>query len=206
MIILLSVSIALGLIIGCAIPHFYNILKIKLLEQAKELNKERRKCKGKFSLLIVISLMPFLLFHKENEIEYLFFFLVFGLLAYSDYISRWLPDPLVYLLVGLAVFCIDKKDLISPLLSVILYVLPLVVLNVIGWLGFKKTIIAAGDFYVLLSVGILIFPYYSMVLVLITILLSMIYSKFTSEVPFIFVAYIVMLGYELCVNYGMLSL
>ncbi|MHB9331376.1 hypothetical protein ACP3S7_28155 [Phytobacter ursingii] len=201
MIFFLSVCAALSFFVGFSIPHFYNILKNKLLAQTEELKNEYRSGENKILVLIFVLVWPLVIFHNVSELHYLFLFLIFGLLAYSDLITRWLPDPLVYLLVSISVLDIDKKDIVTPFISSALYIMPLVMLNLITRLKIKKAIIASGDFYVLLPVGLAIFPTHSMLLMSLTILFAMVYSRFSKEVPLIFVSYMVMSGYELCVKY-----
>lgn len=206
MIITIFACFTICLIIGCLVPYGYTALKAKLLFQTEVIKNESQKSESKILYLIFILLLPLILFYEGQKNELSLFLLVFGLLAYSDLITRWLPDPLVYILVGLAVYSIDKNNLILPLLSIILYVVPLIILNIIGWWRCKKVMVAAGDFYVLVAVGAIIPPVYAMSLMLLTILFSLFFSRYTKEVPLITVAYMVITGYELCQNYGVLGL
>lgn len=179
-------------------PTLYVKKKNLLIQQSKELDEETFQVKPFFSCSVLLFLTPLLMFYLSQNIYMAVFCFVFAVLAYTDLSARWLPDIPVYLLMVLSVMGVDKQDMSECIISSLFFVAPAVLLNFLLRIKGSKSFIAAGDFYVLPSIGLMIRPEHAAGLMLLILFQTVFMSRLCKQIPLITVTFSTFCGYQIC--------
>jgi len=184
-------------------PSLYLRKKNLLIQNCKELEEETFQVKPLITYSVLLFLTPLLIFYLSQSIYMAVFCFVFAVLAYTDLSARWLPDIPVYLLMMLAAMGVDKQEIFECVISSFFFVAPAVLFNILLKIKGSNSFIAAGDFYVLPSVGLMIRPEHAAGLMFIVLLLTVLMSKTCKQIPLITVTFTIFFGYHIC---GLLNL
>lgn len=185
-------------------PGIYSKVRQNTLQHYRELEDEEVKT-GIFPLIaITLFLMPLIVFYFSGDVLLSIYCFVLAIVAYTDLSARWIPDFLIYILLAIAVYSMHSKEILSTIFAVIFFITPAALLNVYGAISKGEQWIASGDFYVFPSLGIMMLPEYAAALMIVSLFIALIITRWIPKVPLITVLYVAFSGYLLCEHYGQL--
>jgi hypothetical protein len=191
------VLVCFGVLASKQLPLVYEAVKANVLEQNKSLESEKIKVKVKSVIAILFSLTSLPIYYFTSDIKLSVFVFIFSCVAYTDLVIRWVPDVLIYCMVWISVFGINQT-LQDGIVSVALFCFPAALLYLVSYIKNGRGCIASGDWYVFPAVGIWIAPEYAALVMMISIGVALITSRFMKNVPFLTCIFPVFLGGQLC--------
>lgn len=196
-----SIAMAvLGKLFADHLPYIYQMVKMKVIADNKTLETEGDKNESHpfiSSLMFMSVIMIYVLTH--NLYLSLFVF-AFACLAYTDYVMRWVPDLLIYLMVWIS-FIGSTKPLFEGILSIALFCIPALVVYLYSYISNKNKCIASGDWYVFPSIGLWLSPGTAASYMAACIVLVAIISRYTRDVPLLACLFPIFVGGQLCEFY-----
>lgn len=199
MLIILGVLI-FSLVLAFKLPLLYENARMTSAESVAEAegDPKARTC-PLFAVLMLCggTLSTWVMTHNPILI---LFVLLLGSAAYIDYVTRWVPDVLIFVLSWVSLLAIlpGQPDVLEVLPGAVIMILPAVMFNFITWLRSQPVAFASGDLYVLPAVGAWLTPEWSGVCMAISLLLTIVFSRLMHGVPFITVLYPVFVGVMIC--------
>jgi len=135
-----------------------------------------------------------------HDPAFTFFVLLLASAAYIDWITQWVPDPLIFMLswATLGALLPDKANTFQIFAGAIVMLLPALILNAITWLRSQTPALASGDLYVLPALGAWLTPEWAGFSFLASLLFTAVIGRFIRDVPFITVLYPVFMMVMLC--------
>jgi len=193
-----SIALAvLGKLFADHLPFIYQLVKVRVIADNKSLEAEVLKSES-HPVVLIIMLMPVILIFVITKNIYLSIFVfAFALLAYSDYILRWVPDVLIYFMLWISFFGFTKQ-IGEGILSISLFCLPALIIYTYSYVSSREKCIASGDWYVFPSVGLWLSPSTAASYMAVCIVLVAIVSKYTRDVPLLACLFPVFVGGKLC--------
>lgn len=182
----------------------YQGVRAQAIQQLDELKFESAEVPCYSTLAIFMFLVPVFFFWITSDLFFSSYMFFLAIIAYSDLVTRWIPDVLIYILVFISAVSINHSDYAICLASVVFFVLPVVLLNFYGYLKTRHFWVASGDFYVLPTVAVWIQPEYAAALIMIVLLTALLVSKLVKGVPLVTCIYIAFIGYKVCEIFGIL--
>lgn len=189
--------------VASCFPSFYKKEKQRVLMQLSSLNQESIEINGHPVAALFIFVSPVLIYYFSDDMVLSACCFVLATLAYTDLSARWLPDPLVFLFMAITVYSVRDGLFLSSVISSLLFVFPAIILNGISLYGGKAYPVAAGDFYVIPIVGLLIPPEFSLFIMMIILLLVAYLPDKDKGKPLVTIVYVVFTGYLLCEHLAM---
>lgn len=194
-VVIISVLLAFNL------PVIYESARLAAEESCRDSLGEPAKRTVKPLLavtLLNIGVMPTWIITHNPALT--IFIVVLACGAYIDYITRWVPDVLIYVLIWIALVALlpGMREVSPALISAAIMLIPALLLNVIAWLLSRTTAIASGDLYILPSVGVWLAPEWAAVCMGISLSLTLVASRYVRGVPFITVLYLVFVVVAIC--------
>ena len=177
--------------------YFPKVYKIELQKSIEQCN-ENYEVKSYPQVSVVIFALSGIVYFLSQDLALTGCCLLLGIMAYTDLAARWLPDVTIYLLLCLSFFTVHSKDVIESVISILFFIFPAIALNVFGFIRKKQQWIASGDFYVFPSVGLLVLPEYSAIIMILTLLIAVTLNLKFKSVPLITVLYFIFMGYQIC--------
>lgn len=191
------VLVSFGVLASKQLPLIYEVVKANVLEQNKGLESEKIKVKVNSVIAILFSLTSLPIYYFTSDIKFSVFVFVFSCVAYIDLAIRWVPDVLIYGMVWISVLGINQT-LQDGIVSMVLFCFPAALLYLLSYVKDGRGCIASGDWYVFPAVGIWIAPEYAALVMVISIGVALITSRFVKNVPFLTCMFPVFLGGQLC--------
>lgn len=198
--------IALGVLIFSVVlafnlPVIYHSARLAAEESCAESSNEPIKVSVKpllAVLMLSIGVIPTWMITHNPALT--LFVMVLGCSAYIDYITRWVPDVLIFALSWIALLALlPEKGEVSPaLISAAMMLIPALLINTIAWFLSRTTALASGDLYVLPSIGVWLAPEWAAVCMGITLSITLIASRYVRSVPFITALYPVFIMVAIC--------
>ncbi|MGS2886280.1 A24 family peptidase [Enterobacter ludwigii] len=196
-----SVALAvMGVLFAEQLPHIYQSVREKVILENKSLEIEEVEEKSHpiiSALLFVSVLMVYVL---TNNIQLSVFVFVFACLAYTDYVLRWVPDVMIYVMLWISFFSVTKP-ISEGLLGIVLFCLPALIIYLYSYIRYRVRCIASGDWYVFPSIGLWLSPDTAASYMAVCIILVFIISRYTRDVPLLTCLFPVFVGGQLCELY-----
>lgn len=184
----------------------YRNLKKNAIVQAKALSDEPDKETAYPICAVIMFSCSVSMFSLTDNVVLSVFILLLAAAAYADMATRWIPDVLIYLLIAVSLFDVDKHNIVLRGLGCVFFIVLPLVLNLYGYLKTKTFWIASGDFYVFFALGFWIQPEYSAAIMLMALLIGAWLMRFCHGVPLVTCVFPFFIGYKLCEAYGVLLL
>lgn len=201
-IVIYTIALAvLGKLFADHLPHIYQAVIHKVLEDNKALATEGLKNDSHPLVLAMMFMSVNIIFLFSNNLYLSIFVFTFALLAYTDYVLRWVPDILIYLMLWISFIGISKP-LEMGLLSIALFCLPALVVFLYSYFRNRDRCIASGDWYVFPSIGLWLSPDTAASYMAVCIVLVAIASRYTRDVPLLAWLFPVFVGGQLCELYS----
>ncbi|WP_410376050.1 prepilin peptidase [Enterobacter sp. CPE_E222] len=153
---------------------------------------------------ILVFSIAVLVYYLSSDVLLFVFCLTLAITAYTDACTRWIPDPVIYALIAISVYSLNSKDFSESLYSVAFYVMPVLLLSLYGYVVKKESWIASGDYYVFLSIGLMLIPEYAAGTMLVTLAIMLILMRWVKQIPLVTVAYFTFTGFNICLFSGFL--
>lgn len=203
---ILSVCLLLifSYILATTLPSVYLKQKKKVIAACNELVNESDEVKCFPLVSLVIFSLTALVYYLSSDSLLLSFCFCLAIAAYTDASKRWIPDFIIYLLLAISVYSLNSKDLMLTLFSLGFYLTPVVILSVYGYVTKKELWIASGDYYVLPSIGLMLFPEYAAGTMLATLAIMLVLMRWMKQIPLVTVAYFTFTGVNVCSLLGSL--
>lgn len=201
---ILIAIILFSLLLSRNYKAIYQAVRTQAIQQLDELKSENVQVPCYSILAIFMFLAPVLFFWITGDFVFSFYMLFLAIIAYSDLVTRWIPDVIIYILVFISAVSINHSNYVIYLASVVFFVLPVALLNFYGYLKTRHFWVASGDFYVLPTVAVWIQPEYASALIMIVLLTALLLAKLVKGVPLITFIYIAFIGYKVCEIFGFL--
>lgn len=203
MLILTTGLVVSSFIIAQLTPLVYKMKRADAITQNELLLREESNIKKHNIFSLVIFLCPLLLLHLSGNTNLFYFSLLMAIGAYTDLSTRWIPDPVIYLLLALSLLSIDKSD-VTQYWGMVFYLLPVILLNIFCRIFKGGYVIASGDMYIFPSVGLMVSPEHASELMALNLVFCVIISRWVKQIPLVTVAYFTFIGYQLCALSGFL--
>lgn len=192
--------VSFGVLASKQLPLVYDAVKANILEQNKNLDSEKIKVEVNSAIAILFSLTSLPIYYFTSDIKLSVFVFVFSCVAYTDLAIRWVPDVLIYVMVWISILGINQT-LQDGIVSMVLFCFPAALLYLVSYVKDGRGCIASGDWYVFPAIGIWIAPEYAALVMVISIGVALITSRFVKNVPFLTCVFPVFLGGQLCEIY-----
>lgn len=196
-----SVALAvMGILFAEQLPHIYQSVKEKVILENKSLEIEEVKEKSHpiISALLFVSVL--IVYVLTNNIQLSVFVFVFACLAYTDYVLRWVPDVMIYVMLWISFFSVTKP-ISEGLFGIVLFCLPALLIYLYSYIRYRVRCIASGDWYVFPSIGLWLSPDTAASYMAVCIILVFIISRYTRDVPLLTCLFPVFVGGQLCELY-----
>lgn len=203
MLILTTGLVVSSFIFAQLTPLVYKMKRADVIRQNELLLREEYDVKKHNVLSLVIFLCPLLLLHLSGNTNLFYFSLLMAIGAYTDLSTRWIPDPVIYLMLAFSILAIDKND-VTQYWGMVFYLLPVILLNLFCRVFKGGYVIASGDMYIFPSVGLMVSPEHASELMTLNLVFCVILSRWVEQIPLVTVAYFTFIGYQLCVFFGFL--
>lgn len=200
-IVIYSIALSiLGKLFADHLPHVYQAVKVKIIEDNKSLEKEGLKTESHPFVSGLMFMSVIMIYALTDNMYLSFFVFFFACLAYTDYVMRWVPDVLIYVMVWIS-FISFTKPLTEGILSIALFCLPALLIYSYSYIRNKEKCIASGDWYVFPSIGLWLSPSTAASYMAVCIILVVIISRYTKDVPLLTCLFPVFVGGQLCELY-----
>lgn len=192
------VSILLSFFMFKYTSKIYEREKKLAIKQLEELKSEKVIIISSVTLASLICILNICIYtYTENEILILYCLLL-SIVAYTDYVAKWVPDVLIFLMVALSGFAIVPEKLTFSLISILFFTAPVIFMNLIGYVRKREVWIASGDFYIIPTTAVWVEPEHAASLMLVVLIVTISISTRCKKVPLITVIYFSFMGYKLC--------
>lgn len=195
------VVVIFSLLLAFNLPVIYQVARLAAEESCAESPNEPVKGSVKPLLAVLLhssGVIPTWIITHNPALT--LFVMVLGCSAYIDYVTRWVPDVLIFALTWIALIALllGKREVSPELISAAVMLIPALLLNAIAWLLSRTIAFASGDLYVLPSIGIWLAPEWAAICMGISLSLTLIASRFVRDVPFITALYPVFVVVAIC--------
>ncbi|EGH9360820.1 prepilin peptidase [Salmonella enterica] len=184
-------------------PYLYRDKRNDAIQQSIELSKECDTVSKSLFLSAIIFSCSAVIFYMSGDFYLLIFMTLLAVVAYTDLFTRWVPDPLIYLLLACSVYVASQYDVAIHLWAMFFYIMPAILLNLTFRIYKKKYVIASGDFYVFPAIGLMLAPEHAAIVMFLNLVFILFISPFFTSIPLITVSFFSFAGYQLCLLLGL---
>lgn len=197
MLLIIPAVLFISLMLAFNLPALYESARLAAAESSEDMPNARIRPFLAAVLLLGGVIPAWLLTHNP---AFTFFVMLLASAAYIDWITQWVPDPLIFLLswTALGALLPGGPDALLTLARATVMLLPALLLNLKTWLRSQPPALASGDLYVLPALGAWLAPEWSGICFASSLLLTAIAGRFIRGVPFITVLYPVFMVVSLC--------
>ncbi|WP_157861756.1 prepilin peptidase [Erwinia tasmaniensis] len=198
---MLFVSILYSLVLAFNIPTLYQGAKVSVVENNIYFSKQDNSVSIKpffATFIICAGVVPCWLVSHSYGLT--FFIALFGSAAYIDYVTRWVPDILIFALSWIALSTVmpGEFDAAPVLVSAAVMVIPCLVVNVIAIMRCQRPALASGDIYLLPAIGVWLRPEWGAACLVTSFLLAGLGGLRYQNIPFVTVIYPVFVVAVIC--------
>lgn len=198
MIVCFIMVVLFSVIAAKSLPYLYERAKKEVITDSKKLKNENQETKFSIIYSVICIIPSCVIFSLGRDMWLSGVVLILGYVAYTDLMTRWVPDCLIYSCLSVSLLSPQITKDGEMILSVVLFVMPVVIMQIIGYIREGKACVCSGDFYLFPALAVWIAPQYAATVMLISIGLGISISRTVKEVPFITCLFPVFVGYQLC--------
>lgn len=181
-----------------SLPYFYEQAKKGVITDSEKLKNENQETISCVVYSVICMIPSCVIFFLSTDMWLSGVVLILGYVAYTDLMTRWVPDFLIYSCLSVSLLSPQITKDGEMILCVVLFIMPVVIIQIIGYIRDGKACVCSGDFYLFPALAVWIAPQYAATVMLISIGLGISISRIVKEVPFITCLFPVFVGYQLC--------
>lgn len=191
-------ALTLAYLLSSKLPVFFSATKNSVISEGKALEADCQDPAGSW-LAAICCVLPCLLVYALNGNEgAAALVLLVGCAAYSDLMTRWIPDCLIYSTVWLSLLCRSDSLLMEGITGALIFIAPVIVLQGLSFWRRRAGCFASGDLYLLPAIGLWIMPEFALLVMSCGLMLALLASQYDKQIPFITCIFPAFVGYMLC--------
>lgn len=195
------VVVIVAFILVSKFPLIYASVKADVISGGIRLENEDREVCGNCAYALSCLLPSMIIYYLSQDLWLSCLMILLGIVAYTDLMARWVPDCLIYAISWVSLMSGSNHSIEEGILSVVLFVFPMALFQVIAFIRQGTGSIANGDFYLFPPIALWLAPEYSALVMLVSLGSAIIVSRFVKDVPFITCLLPVFVGYQICAMY-----
>jgi prepilin signal peptidase PulO-like enzyme (type II secretory pathway) len=201
--IFLTITVVVLSLVCIYAPVYYDEIKKGVIADSHNLSQDKNQVTKQPLMAMLFMSMPFIFYvYILNQPILFFYLLALSVAAYVDYVSKWVPDFLIYMCTWLSFIGVSvsgsELSLLLGLQSAMLLVAVMLLTNLVLKYKCHSIAFGTGDIYMVSSLGLWILPVYAIPYLLVAYLAAIIfaYKKHStiSFIPYLYFAFILYLS------------
>lgn len=190
--------LALAFLLSKKHPVIYTAIKTNVISESKALESDCRDPASSW-LAAICCVFPCLVVYALNgNAGAAAMVLLVGCAAYSDLMTRWIPDCLIYGTVWLSLIFRADSLFMEGITGALIFCAPVLLLQGLSFWRRRTGCFASGDLYLLPAIGLWIMPEYALLVLSCGLMLALFASRYDKQIPFITCIFPAFVGYMLC--------